>query len=79
MARYDKRDPDPGEAKLTRAGHYLWLQHKNRKLGLTDGQQLALLGALQIIWSLKGTLKAELAAERSAKFAEFKAKGGFGS
>jgi hypothetical protein len=68
MAKYDKRDPDPQVIKLTRAGHYLWFQLKNANLAPTHRQQMPILEALEIIWAAKRTLKAELAAKRTAEF-----------
>jgi hypothetical protein len=62
--RYDKRDPDPAVIKLTRAGHYLWLQVRKSLLGSTVEQQKAILEPLEIIWEGKRKVKAELAAKR---------------
>ena len=67
--RYDRRDPDPKVARLTRAGHYLWFRVRDAKLTPTHEQQRALWAALAIVWEAKRTVKAQMTAKRKAQFA----------
>lgn len=66
--RYDRRDPDVGTLKLTRAGHYLWFQYLRLNSGGTQEQREAIMDALEIIWAAKRQVKAELVIKRSAEF-----------
>jgi hypothetical protein len=70
----------PGELRLVRLGHLLWLDRK-KALKLSDVQLLgAIDDALEAVWRLKRELRQELKAERAkesarlcAHFAELKA------
>jgi len=69
---YDYRDPTRRELLLVRAGHHLWLRDKalRRKFGPTHSESHAISCALETIWEAKRQVKAELQAERSAKWAK---------
>lgn len=67
MAKYDRCDPDRRIVKLTRIGHHLWALR--RKLAPTAQQDEGIDAALETVWRIKRELKAEIAREKSAKFA----------
>jgi hypothetical protein len=76
MSRNDRRDVGPGELRLIRLGHALWLQMKRdrRQNGGTVPQDDPIWQALETVWRLKREYRAELAQRRaveSAKTREF--------
>ena len=70
---YDYRDIDLRELRLIRVGHWLWAQYKNALKAGTVVESVPLLAACETVWEAKRVLRAELQAERSAKWEQSKA------
>jgi len=69
IIRNDRRDTDPYELKLIRAGHYL--VRESRRKGVTVAERDLFWGACELIWEAKRQYRAELAEKRRLRGIEF--------
>jgi len=76
IRRNDTRDTDPGELKLIRIGHLLWLDRKKSLKSGDVAQVRAFDEALETVWKAKREKRAELKVERAEKSASLRLKFG---